>query len=229
MKEWKIAFYRTLPVLFGYIFLGLAFGVLMQQAGYGPLWSLAASVFVYAGSMQFLMVELLSSGATLGLTAAMTLLLNSRHLFYGLSFIEKFRKLGSIRHYLVFAMSDETYSVLCGLPDELSSGGLMGRIAFLDQLYWVAGSVLGAFVGSVLPFDTTGIDFSMTALFVVIFVEQWLNAKSHLPALIGLVFSLLFLILLGPDRFILPALIATVAALLGTRQKVEKQLGGEAA
>lgn len=229
MKDWRFAFTRTLPVLFGYVFLGLAFGVLMQQAGFSPLWALAASVFIYAGSMQFLLVELLSAGASLPLAAAMTLLLNSRHLFYGLSFIEKFRHLGPVRHYLVFALSDETYSVLCGLTEQQSTAGKMGRIALLDQLYWVIGSVLGGVLGTVLPFDTTGIEFSMTALFLVIFLEQWLSAKSRLPAVVGLASALVFLLLLGPDRFILPSLIVTVAALLAARRPIQERMGGAAA
>ncbi len=120
MKDWKFAFYRTLPVLFGYVFLGIAFGVLMQQAGYSVWWCLAASVLIYAGSLQFVLVDLLSGGAGLVLTAAMTLLVNSRHLFYGLSFIDRFKRLGRARPYMIFSLTDETYSVLCALPEELS-------------------------------------------------------------------------------------------------------------
>ena len=228
MADWKRAFVYTLPVMFGYVFLGIAFGILMAQSSYGVWWSLAASLFIYAGSMQFLMVQLLGAGAGLGLAAAMTLLLNSRHLFYGLSFIEKFRALGKARHYLIFSLTDETYSVFCSLAEGDCTPGLMTKIALMDQFWWVLGSVLGGILGAHLPFDTTGIDFSMTALFVVIFIEQWLSAKSRLPAIIGLISSLVFLLLLGPDRFILPSLIVTVALLLGARRPIEAQLGGAA-
>ena len=228
MKDWRFAFINTLPVMFGYVFLGMAYGILMTQAGYGVLWSLAASVFVFAGSMQFLMVELLAGGASLTLTAAMTLLLNSRHLFYGLSFIEKFRALGKERHYMILSLTDETYSVFCSLPEQDSTPSKMVKIAFLDQCWWVLGSVLGGIMGAHLPFDTTGIDFSMTALFVVIFIEQWLGAKSRLPALMGLGSSVVFLLILGPDRFILPSLIVTVALLMGARRPIELQVGGAA-
>ena len=224
MKDWKYAFVRTLPVMCGYLFLGFAFGVLMREAGYGPGWSFASSLFIFAGSMQFLMVELLQSGVNLLLCAAMTLLLNSRHLFYGLSFIEKFRSLGAARHYLIFSLTDETYSVFCSLPEEKQTRSVMVKVAVLDQFYWVAGSLVGGLLGAVLPFDTTGIDFAMTALFIVILIEQILSAKSRLPIIIGLASSLVFLLLLGKDAFILPSLIVTVAALLGARKPITRKI-----
>lgn len=224
MKDWKLAFVRTIPVMCGYLFLGFAFGVLMREAGYGPGWSLASSLFIFAGSMQFLMVELLQTGANLVLCAAMTLLLNSRHLFYGLTFIEKFRSLGKARHYLVFSLTDETYSVFCSLPEEQMTRSIMLKIAILNQFYWAFGSLLGGLIGAVLPFNSTGIDFAMTALFIVILIEQILTAKSKLPVIIGLVSSIVFLLILGPDAFLLPSLIVTVAALLGAQKPIKRKL-----
>ena len=224
MKDWKYAFVRTLPVMCGYLFLGFAFGVLMRDAGYGPVWSFASSLFIFAGSMQFLMVELLQTGAKLLLCAAMTILLNSRHLFYGLSFIEKFRSLGKARHYLIFSLTDETYSVFCSLPEEKRTRSVMLKVAVLNQLYWVFGSLVGGLLGAVLPFDSTGIDFAMTALFIVILIEQILSAKSRLPVVIGLASSLAFLLVLGKDAFILPSLIVTVAALLGARKHITREM-----
>ncbi len=220
---------KSLPVMFGYIFLGIAFGVLMQQAGF-PVWmSLLISLIVYAGSMQFVLVTLLSSGASVLLTAAMTLLINSRHIFYGLSFVEKFKTMGRQYFYMIFSLTDETYSVLCSVrpEDKTDKKQAMFLIALFDQAYWVAGSVIGAAVGGILPFDTTGIDFSMTALFVVIFLEQWLDAKTHIPAVVGLVSGISFLLLLGPDNFILPSLVVTVTILLLCRRKIEGKLEGE--
>lgn len=225
----RYAFMKSLPVMFGYIFLGIAFGVLMQQAGF-PVWmSLLISLIVYAGSMQFVLVTLLSSGASVLLTAAMTLLINSRHIFYGLSFVEKFKTMGRQYFYMIFSLTDETYSVLCSVrpEDKTDKKQAMFLIALFDQAYWVAGSVIGAAVGGILPFDTTGIDFSMTALFVVIFLEQWLDAKTHIPAVVGLVSGISFLLLLGPDNFILPSLIVTVTILLLCRRKIEGKLEGE--
>lgn len=225
----RYAFMKSLPVMFGYIFLGIAFGVLMQQAGF-PVWmSLLISLIVYAGSMQFVLVTLLSSGASVLLTAAMTLLINSRHIFYGLSFVEKFKTMGRQYFYMIFSLTDETYSVLCSVrpEDKTDKKQAMFLIALFDQAYWVAGSVIGAAVGGILPFDTTGIDFSMTALFVVIFLEQWLDAKTHIPAVVGLVSGISFLLLLGPDNFILPSLVVTVTILLLCRRKIEGKLEGE--
>ena len=215
--------------MFGYLFLGFAFGVLMTQAGYSAVWCALSSVLIYAGSMQFILVELLASGAGLGLAAVMTLLINSRHLFYGLSFIGRFRGMGLSKLYAIFALTDETYSVLCALPEELSTPGRILRISLLDHLYWITGSVLGGLAGAALPFDTTGLDFCMTAFFAIIFIEQWLSAGVHAPAATGLVSAAVFLALLGPDAFILPSLAATVIVLLLARRTLEKKLGREAA
>lgn len=226
MRELRYAFRQTVPVLCGYLFLGLAFGLLLQQAGYGWPWAVLTSVIVYAGSMQFVLVGLLGGGfASLLSVALTTLSVNSRHLFYGLSFLETFRKMGRAKPYMIFSLTDETYSLLCSLqpPKELDADRVRLYIALLDHAYWVAGSAAGAILGSVLPFDLTGIDFAMTALFVVIFVDQWRGAKSRLPAVAGLGFGLLWLVVLGPDRFLLPALVCTVLVLLLCRGTLQSQ------
>lgn len=230
MRELRYAFRQTVPVLCGYLFLGLAFGLLLQQAGYGWPWAVLTSVIVYAGSMQFVLVGLLGGGfASLLSVALTTLSVNSRHLFYGLSFLETFRKMGRAKPYMIFSLTDETYSLLCSLqpPKELDADRVRLYIALLDHAYWVAGSAAGAILGSVLPFDLTGIDFAMTALFVVIFVDQWRGAKSRLPAVAGLGFGLLWLVVLGPDRFLLPALVCTVLVLCrGTLQPQTEEVDG---
>lgn len=215
MREFVFSLRRTVPVLCGYIFLGLAFGLLLQQAGFGPLWALGCSALVYAGSMQFVLVDLLRAGASLVTCALMTLSVNSRYLFYGISFVEKFRTFGAARPYLIFSLTDETYSLLCSLktPPELSEKKVMVWISALDQLWWVLGSVCGAALGQVLPFDLTGIDYAMTALFVTILTEQWLTAEDHFPAVFGLGSGLVCLLVLGPDRFLIPALAASAAGL----------------
>lgn len=226
MRELRYAFRQTVPVLCGYLFLGLAFGLLLQQAGYGWPWAVLTSVIVYAGSMQFVLVGLLGGGfASLLSVALTTLSVNSRHLFYGLSFLETFRKMGRAKPYMIFSLTDETYSLLCSLqpPKELDADRVRLYIALLDHAYWVAGSAAGAILGSVLPFDLTGIDFAMTALFVVIFVDQWRGAKSRLPTVAGLGFGLLWLVVLGPDRFLLPALVCTVLVLLLCRGTLQPQ------
>lgn len=221
----RFAFRQSLGVLFGYVFLGTAFGILLRQAGFGALWSLAFSGLVYAGSLQFVLAGFLAAPTALPTVALMSLFINARHLFYGLSFIERFRSMGKKRPYMIFSLTDETYSVLCGM-DEVPAGvdknGAMFLVALLDQLYWVAGSLLGTLAGG-LPLDFTGIDFSMTALFLVIFLEQWRGAKSHLPALLGLSCGAVFLLALGPDNFLLPALCTTVAVLLLARPVLNRE------
>ncbi len=218
----RYAFIKTIPVLLGYVFLGFAFGLLLQDAGYSLWWALLASLVIYAGSIQFVLVSFLSSGTSLPVAAVMTLLINSRHAFYGLTFVEKFRKMKTYP-YMVFSLTDETYSLLCSvkIPQGLDEKRVMFLISLFDQCYWVAGSVLGAALGELLPFDTTGIDFAMTALFVTIFVEQWIEAKSHIPALAGLCSAVVCLLIFGENSFILPALIVTVTILMALRKNIE--------
>ena len=222
-REITYALRRTVPVACGYIFLGMAFGILLSEAGYGPAWALASSLFVYAGSMQFVMVSLLAAGAPLYTVAVTTFLVNARHIFYGLGFIEKYRGMGRRFPYMAFALTDETYSVLCSMdpPDGLDWNDCAFYVSLFDQFYWVLGSVLGAALGQAIPVDLTGIDFSMTALFVVIFVDQWKQFPSHIPALTGLLCALASLLLFGPDNFLLIALIAAVAILAALRGKLE--------
>lgn len=202
----------TLPVMCGYLFLGTAFGAVIAQAGFGPVWALAASTLVYAGSLQFVMVPLMAAGTSLVAVALTALMVNARHLFYGLSYIERFSRMGRLRPYMVFSLTDETYSVFCGMPGE-ESDGVMVRVALYDQIYWVAGSIAGALLASSLPVDLTGIDFSMTALFIVICVERASERGSRAAMAVGAACALVSLALLGPERFLAPALAATALAL----------------
>ena len=202
----------TLPVMCGYLFLGTAFGAVIAQAGFGPVWALAASTLVYAGSLQFVMVPLMAAGTSLVTVALTALMVNARHLFYGLSYIERFSRMGHLRPYMVFSLTDETYSVFCGMPGE-ESDGVMVRVALYDQIYWVAGSIAGALLASSLPVDLTGIDFSMTALFIVICVERARERSSRAAMAVGAACALVSLALLGPERFLAPALAATALAL----------------
>ncbi|MBE5799692.1 MAG: AzlC family ABC transporter permease [Clostridiales bacterium] len=203
----------TIPVMCGYLFLGAAFGATLAQAGFGPAWALMMSGLVYAGSLQFVMVPLMASGAALGTVALTALMVNARHLFYGVSYIDRFKRMGMLRPYMVFSLTDETYSVFCGLPGE-ESDGVMLRVALYDHLYWVTGSVVGALLMQQLPFDLTGIDFSMTALFIVICLERALNKSDRMPVAIGGACAIGCLLLLGPDRFLAPALALTAAVLM---------------
>ena len=212
-KQARRALKLSLPVLAGYVVLGIAFGATLAQAGYGPAWALLISTTVYAGSLQFVMVPLMASGASLVTVALTALMVNARHLFYGVSYIERFQRMGRLRPYMIFSLTDETYSVFCGLQGE-ESDGVMLRVALYDQLYWIAGSIAGAVLAQQLPFDLTGIDYSMTALFIVICVERAMNRADRLPAATGGACALVCLMLLGPDRFLAPALAATAVLLM---------------
>ena len=217
----RAAFPGTLPVLAGYVVLGMGFGILLQSKGYSFLWAGVMSLTIYAGSMQYVAVDLLSSGAALLSAALMTLVINARHLFYGLSMLEKYRDVkGAKKFYLIFSLTDETYSLVCTArpPRGVDPSAFYFWTSLLDQCYWIAGSVLGGLLGQVLPFDTTGVDFAMTALFVVIFTDQWLTRKNHLPALVGVGVSVVCLLLFGPEGFIIPTMAGIAGALMLLRR-----------
>jgi len=218
------AFRRSIPILLGYGPIGMAFGVLMTEGGYSPAWSGLSSLFVYAGSLQYLMVSFLTGGASLLTVAVMSLLLNSRHIFYGLSFIEKFRSYGRWKWFIVYGLTDENYSLLCSadLPPETNEKAVVILTTALAWFYWVLFSWLGGLLGRFIPFDTTGIDFAMTALFVVILLEQLRGRDARLPAALALCSALVCLVLFGPDQFILPSLLVTVAALTALRPRLGK-------
>ena len=209
------AFVATLPVMAGYMVLGMGFGVLMTTKGYGPLWSLAMSGFIYAGSMQYLAIDLLTGGASLITAALTTLLVNARHLFYGISMVDGYRGMGKKKPYAIFALTDETYSLVC--QDKHETREESHRYAFwvsvFNQCWWVGGSLLGSLLGQVIPFDVTGIDFALTALFVTVFIEQWLSTKDHASAIIGVAASVLCLLIFGADGFLIPAMASILAAL----------------
>ena len=216
----QTAFVRSVPVMAGYIVLGMGFGILSQKNGYGPWWALAMSAFIYAGSMQYVTVSLLVSSASLISAALTTLMVNARHLFYGISMIDKYRGAGVFKPYLIFALTDETYSLVCGddFPEDVDYHRCCALISLFDQIYWIIGSLLGALLGSALLFDATDIDFAMTALFVTVFVQQWLSTKNHMPAVTGVVAALVCRWVFGSERFLIPAMAAITAVLaLGRR------------
>ncbi|MBQ7138232.1 MAG: AzlC family ABC transporter permease [Clostridia bacterium] len=223
MQTIKQAFYKSIPVMAGYVFLGIGFGILIRNAGYGLLAAAAMSLFIYAGSMQFVGVSLLTGGASILTTAITTVMVNARHLFYSISMIGKYKSAGKYKPYMIFALTDETYSLLCDgtAPDGTDPELYRFLVSLFDHSYWVAGSVIGSLLGSVLPFSTAGIEFSMTALFVASFTEQWLTTKDHIPAITGLLGTLLCLLVFGPANFLIPAmlLITLVLTLLRGREE----------
>ena len=221
----KQVFPKTIPVMAGYVSLEIAFGLLLQSIGYGPVWAFAMGLFIYAGSAQFLAVELLAAGADLIHVALLTFLLNFRHLFYGLSMIEKYRGAGIRKIYLIFGLTDETYALLTGYrtPEGMDDKTFCFAVTLMNQMYWVLGCVLGSVVGSIIPFDTTGIDFAMTALFAVLVVEQWKNNKTHIPALAGFAITVVSLMIFGADSFLIPALIVISVFLLCMKKPLMRE------
>ena len=216
----KYAFKQSVPIMAGYIVLGMGFGVLLESKGYGVLWAIAMSVFIYAGSMQYVAINLITGGASLIATALMMLMVNARHLFYGISMLDKYKNTGKYKPYLIFALTDETYSLVCSgkIPEGVDRNKYYFLVSLFDQVYWLIGSVIGSVVGSVLNFNTAGIDFSMTALFLVVFVEQWKSTKDRASAITGVVVSVVCLLIFGAGNFVIPAMISITVILLLMRK-----------
>ena len=204
------ALLATVPVMTGYLVLGFGFGLMLGDAG-GNVWlALAMSGFIYAGSMQYVTIDLLTGGTSLVSAALMTLMVNARHLFYGVSMLERYRDMGAAKPYLIFALTDETYSLVCQeqlpVPPEQRRMYCL-PVSLFDHLWWVMGTLLGAAAGAVIAISTEGVDFALTALFVTVMVEQWLTAEDRVPAMTGCVASLLCLILFGAADFLIPAML----------------------
>jgi len=223
----KTAFVATLPVMAGYLVLGIGFGMILKSKGYGIGWAFAMSFFIYAGSMQFVLIDLLTGGANLLTTALTTCLVNARHLFYSISMVDEYRGAGAKKPYMIFALTDETYSLTCaGAPEGVNKHAYYFAVSVFDQIWWVGGSVLGGILGSALRFNTEGIDFALTALFLTVFVEQWCSTKNHLPAVIGVLASVISLLIFGADSFLIPAM-AAILVLLSLNPK-KRGKGAEA-
>lgn len=215
-KVIKPAFTATLPVMAGYLILGFGFGIIIKANGYSIALAAAMSIFIYAGSMQYVAIGLMTGGASLITTALTTLMVNIRHLFYGVSMLEKYQQTGKAKPYLIFALTDETYSLVCGdlpniAPEDRTHYELL--VSLLNHLYWITGSVAGAVAGSLIQFNSQGIDFALTALFLTVFTDQWLNSRKHGPALIGLGASVLCLLIFGTENFLIPTMLIIALAL----------------
>ena len=224
-KAAAAAFPKTLPVLAGYVVLGFGFGLLLQSKGYHFLWAVLMSLTIYAGSMQYVTVDLLANGAGLVSAALMTLMINARHLFYGVSMLIRYRDMGKAKTYLIFGLTDETYSLVCGteVPDGVEAGKYYFLVTLMNQCYWVIGSAAGALFGQAIPINTTGVDFSMTALFTVILTDNLLKQESRIPSIVGVGISLICLVLFGQNQFLIPSMIGIAAALMLPRPLLEKE------
>ena len=217
------AFPRTLPILAGFLFLGATYGVYMNVSGF-PFWyPLAMSIVIYGGSLEFLAVSMLLAPYAPVQVFLTALLVQARHLFYGIAMLDKYKGLGWKKPYLIFGLCDETFSVNCTaeIPPEVDRGWFYFFVTLLDQLYWVGGATLGGLLGSLISFNTEGLDFVMTAMFVVIFMEQWMKEKHHFSAWIGLIASVACLHIFGADNFLIPSMICILVALTALRKPVE--------
>lgn len=220
----RAAFPHTIPVMTGYLVLGAAYGILMNSKGFGLFWILLASLFIYAGSMQFVAVALLAAGFDPLGAFLMTLAVNARHIFYGISMLKQYRGLGRIKPYLILSLTDETFSIVCTtkVPDKIDSKWFYFFISLLDHSYWVTGSLIGGILGSMLTLNTNGIDFVLTALFVVILINQWQSTRNHLPAIIGIVSATVCRLLFGAGSFIIPAMILITVLVTVLKKPIEK-------
>lgn len=217
----KKAFIDTLPIMAGYIVLGMGFGILLISRGYNIFVCLLMSIFIYAGSLQYLGVELLSAGANVVATVILSLVVQARHIFYGISMIDKFKKIKAKKPYIIFALTDETYSVICASDvEEKYEEKYYFYVSMLNHIYWVLGSLLGASLGSLVKFNTKGVDFAMTALFISILVTQWQESKNRRYTLVGLALSAISLLLFGANKFLIPAMLG-ILVLLGYLYKKE--------
>lgn len=223
-RHLKALFLDTVPVLTGYLFLGMGFGILLSENGYGVLWALAMSIFVFAGSGQYLAVSLLANSSGLLSAAIATLLVNARHLFYGISLLEKYKGTGKKKPYLIFALTDETYSLVTQNepPEGMSRHSYCFTVSVLDHIYWITGCTLGALVGQFIPINYEGIEFVLTALFVTMFVDRWLTNKDHFSAIVGACATLVSLLLFGSEFFLIPAMVL-IALLLTLSPKTGRR------
>lgn len=218
-------FKSSLPVMAGYIVLGTGFGILMHSKGYAWYWAALMSVLVYAGSMQYVAIDLLASGANLITFALMTVAVNARHLFYGLTMVEKYKDVGKAKPYLIFSLTDETFSLVCSTepPKEIKRNHYYLFISLFNQLYWIFGSIIGALLGAALSFNSNGVEFSMTALFSIVVIEQWEKERKHFSALTGFIVSILCLIIFGASDFLIPSMII-ISIILLAKHYIEESL-----
>lgn len=223
-KAFVTAFPHTVPILAGFLFLGMTYGIYMRVSGFSCWYPMLMSLTIFAGSMEFVACNLLLGAFSPLQAFLMTLMLNARHLFYGISMLDKYKGTGRKKFYLIFAMCDESFSInyTADIPEDVDRGWFMFFVSLLNHCYWFLGATLGAVFGSFIRFDTKGLDFVMTAMFVVIFMEQWMKDKNHIPALLGIGLSLLALLLFGADRFIIPAMLAILLSLTAVRTPLEK-------
>lgn len=225
----RAAFPFTLPMMAGFLFLSMAYSILMRSVGFGPWYPILMSVVIFAGAMQFVAVNLFTQPFAPLTALALTLLVNARHMFYGLSLLDTYRDMGRKKWFLIYALCDESFSIVCSVevPDGVDRSWFYFFVSFFNNSYWIIGTAIGAFSGALLPFDLTGVEFAMTALFLVIFVNRWEVEEHHISSLCGLGVSILCLLLFGPDRFIVAAMAGMLVILTLLRRPIDRKEGRE--
>lgn len=224
-KAFQTALPYTIPIAVGFLFLGMSYGFLMRSKGFSFVYPMLMSFFIFVGSMEFVTVNLLLSAFNPLYAFLLTLMVNARHIFYGISMLDKYKNVGWKKFYLIYGMCDESFSINCTVtpPPGIDKGWFMFFVTLLNQIYWVTGATLGALLGYVIQFDTTGIEIVMTALFVVMFINQWEDTKEHKPALIGVGCSLLCLLIFGNENFILPAMALIILCFMFNKKEEKRE------
>ena len=225
-KEIGAAFRTSFPIMVTFIVLGIGFGLLLEKHGFGPVWALASGIVIFSGTVQFVSISLMSTGSVV-MAALTALMVSARHIFFSISMIGRYRKEGKRKWYLFYALCDETYAMLSRdeMPEGVNVSGYRLLVTLFDQTSWIVGSVLGGWIGTLLTFDSTGIDFAMTALFTTVFLQQWIDSKCHIPAVTGVLATLGCRLVFGPDLFLIPAMIIIIIVMTVMRNKIEA--GGE--
>ncbi|MCI6085150.1 AzlC family ABC transporter permease [Selenomonas sp.] len=224
-KAFRAAFPHTIPIFAGFWFLGMAYGIYMNALGFSFVYPALMALFIFGGSLEFVAGSMLVASFAPVQALLLALIIQARHLFYGIAMLDRFRGLGWKRPYLIFGMCDETFSInyAADIPQDVDRGWFMFFVTLLNQVYWVSGAALGGLLGGVLPFDTTGVEFAMTALFLVIFLEQWLKERQHITALIGLGATIACRLVFPVDSFLIPTMIVILVALTLLRRPIERR------
>ena len=227
-RDVTAAFHTSVPIMVTFLVLGTGYGILMQKHGFGWIWSMLSGIVIFSGTVQFVSVSLLSGGSVL-MALVTALMISARHSFFSISMIGRYRTEGKRKWYLFYALCDETYAVLCKEeePEGVNKSAYRVLVTLFDQASWVLGSALGGLAGSFLPFDSTGIDFAMTALFTTVFIQQWIDSRCHIPALLGLGATFACRLLFGKDMFLIPAMAVIIVVLIVMRKKIEAAGGAD--
>ena len=225
IKTIKYVFPKTIPIMAGFTFIGLAYGIYMESLGFGPAYAILMSIFIFAGSMEFVAGSMLLGAFNPVSAFLLTLMINARHLFYGIAMLDKFKGVGKKKFYLIYGMCDETFVInsTAKVPTHINTGWFMFYVTLFNQIYWVGGTTLGSLFGTAIRFNTEGIEFVMTALFAVIFLDQWKKERYHISSIIGVGSSVLSLIVFGSENFILPAMVIIIIALTAIRKMISKR------